>query len=121
VGVFTGTTHTEGENEFTVGADYEYRVPGVSFLGVGGLVDHAGGELDSTVVAAAAFIHFRKRVRLLVAPGIERSHGDNESLVRAGVAYRLRLKRLTISPEFNVDFVDGEEITVYGVSVGWGF
>jgi hypothetical protein len=121
VGVFAGITHDHGEDESTAGADYEYRVPGVRFLGVGALVDHAGGEIDSTVVAAAAFIHLRKRLRLLVAPGIEHSHGENESLVRAGVAYQLRLKRLSFSPEFNVDFVDGERIEVYGVSVGWGF
>jgi hypothetical protein len=58
---------------------------------------------------------------LVVAPGIERSHGEHESLVRAGLAYQLRLKRLSISPEFNADLVDGEEITVCGVGVGWGF
>jgi hypothetical protein len=121
VGVFAGVTHAEGEDESTAGVDYEYRVPGVEFLGVGALVDHAGGKIDSTVVAAAAFIHLRKRLRFLVAPGLERSDGENESLVRAGVAYRLQLKRLSFSPELNIDFVDGERIEVYCVSVGWGF
>ena len=72
-------------------------------------------------LAIATFVHFGKKLRLQVAPGIEREHGHNEFSVRAGLAYQFRLKRVSVSPAFNVDFVDGEEITVYGISVGWGF
>jgi len=119
--LFLGTTHAEGEDEFTVGVDFEHRLPKSRFFGVGGFVDHAGGALDSTIVAAAAFVHFPSKLRLQVAPGIGHAHGDNEPLVLIGLAYEFGWKRLSLSPEYSVDFVDGEQASVYGVAIGFGF
>jgi hypothetical protein len=37
------------------------------------------------------------------------------------VAYEFEVGRWSLTPEFNIDFVDGEEAQVYGVSLGFGF
>jgi hypothetical protein len=37
------------------------------------------------------------------------------------VAYEFEIGRWSITPEFNVDFVEGEEALVYGLSFGYGF
>jgi hypothetical protein len=117
--LFLGATHTDEEDEFSIGIDYEYRLKPI--LGVGGVVEYTGGDLETTVVVAALFIHPYDQWRLVLAPGFENEDGDNEFLFRVGVSYQFPVGRWTISPEFNVDFVDGEENLVYGLSFGWGF
>lgn len=117
--LFLGATHTDEEDEFSIGIDYEYRLKPI--LGVGGLIEYTGGDLETTVVAAALFIHPYDDWRLVLAPGFENEDSDNEFLFRVGVSYEFPVGKWTISPEFNVDFVDGEENLVYGLSFGWGF
>ena len=46
---------------------------------------------------------------------------NTEFLVRLGVAYEFEIGRWSITPEFNVDFVDDEESTAFGISFGYGF
>ena len=42
--------------------------------------------------------------------------------MRIGLAYEFEIwKQLSLSPEYNVDFVQGEQTMVYGISIGWGF
>ena len=117
--LFLGNTHEEGEDEFTIGLDYERRLD--EFWGIGGLVDHAGGEFDTTVLAVPLFFHPHKRWRLLLAPGVEIHNGDSEFLIRAGVGYEFEVNEWTVSPEFSVDRVDNEYIQVFGLSIGRGF
>ncbi len=58
----------------------------------------------------------------MIAPGVEDAEGhDREFLVRAGLAYDFEFGSLTIAPTLNVDFVDDEEIFVFGVTLGRGF
>ena len=70
------------------------------------------------------FLHPYKGWRFLVAPGIDihDEDGDNNFLFRAGAAYELEIaESWSITPEFNVDFVDGDEVLVYGLSFGYEF
>jgi len=46
VALFLGSTHADDEDEFTVGLDYEYLFH--EMLGVGCLIDHAGGNLGTS-------------------------------------------------------------------------
>jgi hypothetical protein len=119
IALFLGATHTDDEDEFSIGIDYEYRLKPI--LGVGGLAEYTGGDLETTVLAAALFIHPYDEWRLVLAPGFENEDGDNEFLFRAGVSYAFPVGKWTVSPEFNVDFVDEEENLVYGLSFGRGF
>ncbi len=124
IAVFLGLTeaehHHETIRELTLGLDYEYRC--TKYLGLGGLVDYSGGDLDTTVIAVALFIHPVANLKLLIAPGYELHSGHEEELVRAGVGWDFHAgESLTITPTFSVDFVSSEEIKVYGIAVGWGF
>ena len=120
VAFFMGNTHDGSEDGFTVRMDYEYRLSETN--GIGGLVEYASGELDSWVFAAPLFIHPYKGLRLLVALGFEYGHSEAEFLIRTGIAYEFEMgERWTITPEFNVDFVDSDEKYVYGVAFGYGF
>jgi hypothetical protein len=119
IAVFVGTTRAEGENEPTIGLDYQYRLS--SRLSIGGLVDHAGGDLDSNAVAAALFIHPVGGLEIVLGVGYENEDHERDFLVRAGVGYAFHVGKISLTPIFNVDFVDQEEIKVYGVNIGWGF
>ena len=120
VAFFMGNTHDGSEDGFTVGMNYEYRLSETN--GIGGLVEYASGELDSWVFAAPLFIHPYKGLRLLVALGFEYGHSEAEFLIRTGIAYEFEMgERWTITPEFNVDFVDSEEKYIYGVAFGYWF
>jgi hypothetical protein len=68
------------------------------------------------------FIHPYKGFRFALAPGLEHRHGDDEFLFRTGVGYEFILsERWIMMPEFNVDFVDGQEAFVFGLTLGYGF
>ncbi len=59
--------------------------------------------------------------RFILAPGFDYRQDRHDFLFRAGVGYEFEIDRWSISPEFNVDFVDGEQVLVYGLSFGYGF
>ena len=118
--LFLGNTHDEGENIFTIGVGYEYRVN--QWFGVGGLIEGLRGEVREWIVVVPFYLHPYKGWRFVLAPGIEgqiREH--REFLIRVGAAYEFEIGRWSITPEFNLDFVDGREVPVFGVSFGYGF
>ena len=120
VGFSMGNTHEGGEDGFTVGIKYEYRFSETN--GVGGLIEYSSGELDSWVIAVPLFIHPYKGLRLLGAIGFEERNNDTEFLFRAGIGYEFGLNdRWNIIPEFNFDFVDGDEKYGYGVVFSYIF
>ena len=117
--LFLGNTHDEGEDGFTVGIGYEYRLNEI--LGIGGLVEHVGGDLNEFIGAVPLFIHPYKGWIFILAPGFDYRQDRHDFLFRAGVAYEFEIGRWSITPAFNVDFVEGEEVLVYGLSFGYGF
>lgn len=117
--LFLGNTHEDNEDGFTVGLTWEYRLQEI--FGAGVFWEYAAGPFDKWAAALALFIHPYKGLRFVVAPGLEHNDGENEFLFRTGVAYEFEIGRWSITPEFNVDFVDGEESYVYGLSFGRGF
>ncbi len=108
VAVFVGATHAEGTDEPTVGVDYQYRL--TPKIGVGALVDRAGGDLDATIVAGALFFHPYEGLLLLAAAGNENTDHGDEFIVRAGIGYEFELNGgWTLTPQLNFDFVEDEE------------
>ena len=106
--------------EFTAGLDYIYRVN--QYLGVGALVDYAGGDFDFWVIGVPFVLHATNQLKFMVAPGFEdRTSESREFLVRLGVSYDFEVGNFTLAPAFNVDLVDGEETFVYGINLGRGF
>lgn len=120
VGLFLGGSHHKDENGFSVGLDYEHRLNAI--FGAGGLVEYTAGDFDSWVIAPSLFIHPYKGFRLILAPGVETKESKSNFLFRTGLAYQFEIgNKWSISPEYNVDFVHGETVHVYGVSFGLGF
>ena len=118
--VFVGNTQDGSDNGFSVGVEYEYKISKV--LGIGGLVEYAGGDFDSWVIAAPLFLRPYKGLLFILAPGLEFEHSEEEFLFRAGIGYVFEIDGMwSITPQFNVDFVDSEEKFVYGLAFGRGF
>jgi len=120
--LFLGNTHEDGEDGFSVGLSYEYRLN--QLFGIGGIVEYASGVFREWVLAVPLFLHPYKGWRFLVAPGVDipDNDGDNEFLFRVGAAYEFEIgEKWAITPEFNVDFVDNSEVLVYGLSFGYKF
>ena len=117
--LFLGNSHEEHKDGFSAGLAYEYRLNQI--LGIGGLVEYVGGDFEEWIGAVPIFVHPYQGLRFLLAPGLVFEEHGTEFLFRTGLAYEFEIDRLSITPEFNVDFVDGEEVLVYGVSFGYGF
>lgn len=121
---FIGNTYEdadhERENGFTLGLTYERRIS--ELFGFGGFYEYAAGDFDKWSIGVPLFIHPYEGWRFALAPGLEHRHGDDEFLFRTGVAYEFELsERWVMMPEFNIDFVDGEEAFVFGLTFGFGF
>jgi hypothetical protein len=119
VGLFLGSTHEEGEYEFTIGLDYEYRFS--QYVGIGLLIEYVGEDAREGVGMVPLFIHPYKGLRFVAAPGIKPKKDDEKFIWRLGVAYRFPIGNWTIAPEFNLDFTEGKTVEVFGVSFGYGF
>lgn len=116
---FVGVTH-EGrrENAATFGLEYERRLD--NRFGVGVIAERAIGELDFWVFAIPFAFHSGPW-KVYVAPGIEDGDLGSEDLFRVGVEYGFEVGTWEIAPQLDVDFVDGEEVFVFGVTFGKGF
>jgi hypothetical protein len=116
IGVFVGNStedrRKDRRNGATLGLEYEYRYS--QQFGVGLVADHVFGDLD-VLVLAAPFAWHRGPWKLYGAPGIETGHGQSEPLIRVGVEYGFEAGGLEISPQVDLDFVDGEHVFVIGV------
>jgi len=122
--VFLGNTYEDSkhgdENGFTVGLVYERRFS--ELLGIGGFYEYAAGDFDKWSIGIPLFIHPHEGWRFALAPGLEHRHSEDEFLFRTGVAYEFELsEQWVMIPEFNLDFVDGEEAFALGLSFGFGF
>ena len=127
VGVFLGFTDEEGHDpEFTQGLEYSYRVNPSWSVGV--MVEYAGGEMRNDV-AAVPFSWFPHAGWFFRAgPGIEYHNGrdtaptgedldERNFLFKIGGGYEFELgRRFILAPNYNLDFVDGEHVSVYGLS-----
>jgi hypothetical protein len=119
VAIFLGATVDEDESAFTLGADYERRFS--KRFGIGVLADYASGDVRAYVVALPVFLHVTERLKFFVAAGVEDSSHGTESLVKLGVDYGFKVGGLIVAPVFTVDFVDRQEILVFGLNIGRSF
>jgi len=133
--VFLGMTSIPASsvNGFTVGADYEYRLPFANrLLGIGVLADFAF-PTDTTMTVLAGFIgiHPFEGLKLLVAPGYEMvtvttahgSHSHSGFMLRGSVGYDIMFGSFSVTPIVSVDYVlDTKAVAyVYGIAAGIGF
>lgn len=115
-----GTELADPVTGFGIGLGYEFRF--IRWAGVGLLGEFMTGTARDGVLMFPVFAHPWRGLRLEVAPGVEFADADESFAIRFGASYEIELWRsLSISPEFNVDLVDGEQTLIYGASLGWGF
>lgn len=103
----------------------EYRLPVLQQrIGVGALVDAALGDYPHTIVggmATARPIGAVSGLKLIVAPALEFVEGHQAFLLRSGIGYDIHAGAFSVSPMFNLDFVDGHVGEVYGIAFGVSF
>jgi hypothetical protein len=119
-GIFAGTTHAgRRENEPALGLEYQRRLN--EQFGIGIVTEYTFGEADLWVVAIPVVFH-TGHWKFYAGPGIEDGHHGTEELVRLGGEYSFEFSDgWEIAPQVNVDFVDGEEVWVFGVFFAKGF
>lgn len=128
VGVFLGATDGD-QTDSSYGIEYEYRAHEV--FGLGAIWERTpdGHHGDGvTVRLAAVYLHPFAHgeplggVRLTLGAGREKVDGHgSEDIWRIGLAYDIELGRFAVAPSVSVDFVDDEEVTVYGVVISTHF
>lgn len=119
-GVVLGITHAgRRKNGPALGLEYERRFS--DSFGVGGVIEYTGGDAD-VWVAAIPFAYHVGHWKFYVAPGVEDGHHGTEELLRLGGEYAFELSGgWELAPQLNVDFVDGEDVWVFGVLFARGF
>lgn len=129
-GVFVGLTSGDGETDYTIGLEYEYRI--TSLFGIGAIAETTpnrhGGDGVSVALGALHF-HPITNVRLTAGYGWEDIHdasikiaagkspSKNKDVFRIGAAYDFHVGAFGIAPTVNLDFVDGHEVAVFGISI----
>ena len=118
--LFLGDTHDDGENDFTLGIGYEYRIN--QMFGVGVLFEGVKGEVRELVILVPLYLYPYKGWRFVLAPAleVEEQTRDKNFLIRVGAAYEFEIGRWSIAPEFNLDSIR-EGTPVFGVSFGYKF
>jgi hypothetical protein len=119
VAVFIGVAAEERrESGLALGLEYERRLN--SKFGIGVLAEHTFGDIDANVYALPLAFHTGPW-KFYVAPGIEDSELGKENLLRVGGEYGFEVGHWEVSPQIDIDFVDGDSIYVIGVTIGKGF
>ena len=117
VELFGGATFNNSETDGSLGLSYERRV--TEKFGIGGLVEYTNGR--EWVYAVPFSWRITDPWKVFVAPGWEHEEGENTYLTRLGTSYEFEIGEMTLAPEINFDFVDGDTAVVAGVSLGFAF
>ena len=119
IAIFLGLTTNKDATAGTFGVDYQYRLSPP--IGLGLVLDHAAGDIKSTLLAPALFLHLLSW-EVTLAPGIEFVDSETFFVFRGGIAYEIKLPYFSIYPAINVDFErGGEPALVYGFGFGMEF
>ncbi len=128
LGGFVGmASNTDAHHtDFTLGADYEYRLPIFGHkTGVGLIADFVFAEHRETILAVSFIYHPTGNVKLLLAPGLafaeEHGHSAEHFIWRLGSAYDFHVGQYSISPTLNFDFIEKHLVLAYGITFGLGF
>ncbi len=120
--LFIGQTRHHGHNTFTLGGDVAYRFKAFHHrLSGGAFIDATFGDSQHTIVGPALFIHPLSHLKVMVAPAVEFKKGHSHTIFRAGIGYDVSVGGLALTPAYNIDFIGGEAVQVYGLTLGIGF
>ncbi len=132
-GLFIGGSHSDGENGFTFGGEYEFIFH--QYFGAGGFVEFIGGDFDERAFGALLYLRPAGKWRIFTGPGGDKRFGEEQHsdpsaegteegwkfLWRLGLIYAIPVgSRITISPNVMVDFLEDNQVFVYGVTFSLG-
>lgn len=130
---FVAGTHHEGEDAWTLGLDYEYRVN--ALIGLGLIGEHAFEDVDSTTLLAVADIHVWRGLAIQTGFGVEFVNEEEEEeeherkekeveelfVYRIGGLYEFEFGHYTVSPQVHYDATKDGHSVIFGVAVGFAF
>ena len=118
--LFLGNTHNQkGQDAFTVGVEYEYHL--WEPMGLGALVDYAGGDIDATIIAAGPVFHLWRELKLIVMPGVDFHGGKEEFVTRVGAMVDFHVAAWSIAPTIHIDILEAKENIIFGLGFGRGW
>lgn len=139
LGTFLGiTTNTNNRNsDFTMGLEYEYKLPALEHvLGFGLFTEFVYAKESEYLLGVPIFYHLENGIKLFFAPGIAvskeetlelneitmekamKSKDITNFLIRFGASYDMHINRLSISPMLQLDYLDSHFSMVYGIGFG---
>lgn len=114
---FVGLTHERRDNGLALGAEYKRRL--TPEFGVGLIAERTWGDFDFWVFAVP-FTRTFDRWIFTIAPGVERSEEESNEMLRLAAGYEFEVGESKPAFGLAVDFVDGEQVYVLGVSMALG-
>jgi len=113
VGIFAGLAHGGlRQNELAIGVEYARHIRGN--FSIGAVAEYTAGDADFWVFVIP-FAYNLGDWKIYAGPGIEDGHHGKEELLRLGVERPFEMSGgWEISPQLNVDFVDGEVVWIIG-------
>jgi hypothetical protein len=121
IGVFVGYASEDQGVREAVGSGLEYERRFNENFGIGGVIEHTWGNID-TWVFVIPFAYHNGPWKLYAGPGVEDGDHGTENLIRLGVEYGFHVNGWEISPQLDLDIVEREsEVWVVGVVFARGF
>lgn len=118
VGIFLGDTTEDRRDGLTLGLEYEYRIS--EPFGIGVIFEHVSGDFDTNVYVLPVAMH-RGPWKMYAGPGLESSEEGEEPLFRIGVEYGFEIGNYELSPQIDIDFVDGDQLFIFGLTLAKPF
>lgn len=114
VGVFVGDTSEDRRSEsgVTLGLEYEYRA--TERYGIGLTAERVAGDFDTDVFVLPVAVHHGPW-KFYAGPGFETGPEGDEGLLRVGIEYGFRLGKYELSPQIDLDFVEGDRLFIFGL------
>jgi hypothetical protein len=116
--LFAGVTVEEHEDLGTLGIEYAYRIH--KNWSVGGVIERADREKDSTLVIAFVHLWPVKGLFLGIGAGRKDPGDERETTYRYTIGYEFELGNgWVLAPQANLDVIENHENEeVYGIAIG---
>ncbi len=115
-----GTTNFDhSSTDFTLGGEYEFRLPLLHrLLGIGIFGEAVFAEHKEVLCGVPVFVHPVAGLKFFAAPGALIVESEAHFLVRVGTGYDFHIGAFSITPTVYTDIVEGHASLAYGVSFG---
>jgi len=114
--IYAGLRSNGGTN-FMMGAKYSHRLPSQTKLAGAGFFEVAFDSPTEFLLGALLQYMPVNRLLLETGPGVALD-GGSDFFWRVSGEYELKIRRLSVMPQFYLDFVRGTTVVGYGLAIG---